>query len=794
MKGMKNLKIIIRNLLRYKLFSNLNLIGLSIGLTCVLVITLWVFNETGYDKFNKSFDRIYQVDFKNKQGQIDMDGSPDPLAPSIESDVSSIEHAVRLRNAPGFAFKYNNSMFFEENGITADPQLFDIFSFKAIAGDPRKALDISHSIVITRSFAQRYFGSEDPLNKELQVEGSFSVIVNAVVEDPPSQSHIQFNYILPQKLSEEYHFCGLEWGDPNFRTYVLLKKGSNPEHTAQVITKVAKEKGMPHVKWGGEVAYLRPLKDVYLNYKMSNCLGETGDYRYLYIFSSIAILILVLACINFVNLTVSLFAKKGKNTSIKKVCGARRTSVFLNAFLESGFIVMLAFIIALTALWFLRPFFQSLLDKQLGSHLFNKNFIVTTGLVFVTTVLLCSVYPSAVFSGAQAKELMDRYNMRKSGILKSMVIFQNIIAIILIIAVVGVNKQMRYIIHKKLGFNTEQVAYTFIRGTINKKIPVIKQTLLQNPNITDISLKDCVPYSRRNTTVGIGWKKNGEWKNQGNTNSISMETTRIDDHYFDMMDVKFVAGRNFSKNLASDKQNYIVNEEAVRQMGLDNALGNEFMLYGKKGIIVGVIKDTYFKSLHENINPQVFHLFNDEASEAYFGALFFRINGNTQKALAYAKDIWINNNPGIPFEYHFLNQDYEKLYKKDNRVAIMLNLFCALAVFIACLGLFGQAVITSENKIKEIGIRKVNGAKIIEVIALLNKSFVLWIGIAFIIATPIAYYAMHKWLQNFAYKTDLSWWVFALAGFVALIIALVTVSWQSWRAATRNPVEALRYE
>jgi putative ABC transport system permease protein len=261
-----------------------------------------------------------------------------------------------------------------------------------------------------------------------------------------------------------------------------------------------------------------------------------------------------------------------------------------------------------------------------------------------------------------------------------------------------------------------------------------------------------------------------------------------------MMDVNFVAGRNFSKNLASDKQNYIVNEEAVRQMGLDNAVGNEFMLYGKKGIIVGVIKDTYFKSLHEKINPQVFHLFNDEASEAYFGALFFRINGNTQKALAHAKDVWIENNPGIPFEYHFLNQDYEKLYKKDSRIAIMLNLFCALAVFIACLGLFGQAVIASENKIKEIGIRKVNGAKIIEVIALLNKSFILWIGIAFIIACPIAWYAMHQWLQNFAYKTELSWWVFATAGTIAVVITLITVGWQSWKAATRNPVESLRYE
>jgi putative ABC transport system permease protein len=790
---MKHLVIIVRNLLRYKLFAELNLVGLSIGLTCVLAIALWIYNETGYDKFNENFDRIYQINFKNEKGETAMAGSPAPLAPAIETDVSAVEYAARLRNAPGLAFKYGNNTYFEEKGITSDPQLFDIFSFHCIAGDPKKALDQVNSIVITQSFAKRYFGTENPLNKEIQVEGKNFITVNAVIEDVPAQSHIQFDYILPFK-AKKYNFCDMEWGDPNFRTYVLLSKQSNATDATQAITRVAKDKGMPQVKWGKNVASLRPLKNIYLDYEIYNRLGETGDYRYLYIFGSIALLILLLACINFINLTVSLYTKRQKNTSIKKVCGARRNAIFWNNFSENGLIVFAAFSIAVMVLWFLQPSFESLLNKQFGQHVINHEFIGILGLILLVTILLCAVYPSAVFSGAKAIELMNRYNKKKSGILRGMVVFQNVIAIFLIIVVIGVTKQMQYIQHKKLGFSTNRIAYTYLRGNINNKISVVRQSLLENPNITDISLKDCVPYGQCNKTTGIGWKLDGEWKNQGNTDVIGMETTCIDDHYFDMMNVKFAAGRNFSKNMASDKQNYIVNEEAVRLMGLKDPIGTEFKLYGHKGLIVGVIKDTYFKTLHEKINPQVFDLYKDEASESYFSALFFRINGDTKRALAHVGDIWAKNNPGIPFEYHFLDKDYEELYKKDYRIAYMLNLFCVLAVFIACLGLFGQAVVATENKIKEIGVRKVNGAKIAEVMALLNKNFILWISIAFIIATPIAYYGIRLWLKNFAYKTELSWWVFAIAGSIAMVISLLTVSWQTWQAASKNPVRALRYE
>ena len=635
---MKSLKIILRRLFNQKLFTGLNLLGLTVGLTCVLVISLWVYNELGYDKFNRNFDRIGQVNFRFPEGGI-MAGSPAPLAPVIEQDVAPIEKAARLRGAPGLAFKYEEKMYFEENGITADPQIFDIFSFEAVIGDPKKTLERVNGIVITQSFANRYFGSDNPIDKEILIEGKDYVVIGAVIGDIPLQSHIQFDFILSHKLVEEAHFCGLEWSDPNFRTYILLNNSGNYTEVAERITQAARENGMPHVKYGDAGAFLRPLKSIYLDYTIPNRLGETGDYRYLYIFSSIALLILILACINFINLTISQYSKKQKDTSIKKVCGASQTGIFWINFFENGIIVLISFALAILALWHLNLYFQSVFGKQFGAALVNTEFAAIAGFIFIASLLLCTVYPSVVFSGVKGINLLNPYNKRKSGFLRNMVVFQNFIAVLLIIAAIGVGRQMKYINHKKLGFDTDRIAYTYLRGNISEKISVVRNSLLENPNITDICLKDCVPFDQRNGTTGVLWNVDGEWENKDEANPVGMETTRIDTRYLDMMGVTFSAGRNFSDDITSDKQNYIVNEEAVRLMGLEDPIGTEFMLYGAKGVIVGVIKDTNFKSLHQKVNPQVYHLYMNESEESYFSALFFKIHGNSKDALAHVEDV-----------------------------------------------------------------------------------------------------------------------------------------------------------
>jgi len=791
---MFTLKHIFRTIQKFKYYSGLNILGLSLGLTCVILISIWIFNELGYDKFHENYNRIYQINYKTPEGERSA-GSPAPLAPAISEEVAGIKNTARLFQLPELAFKYEDKMFYEDNGISADPDMFKMFSFKEVRGDPVEALSKINSIIITRSFAHKYFGNEDPIDKEIMMEGRVSMTVNAVIEDAPAQSHIQFDYIFPHKFIETYRFAGLGWEDPNFHTYVQIVDQTNIQSAIEAITKVSVNNDHPHVKYSEWQTLLRPIGDIYLDHEIHYTFGVSGDRRYLYIFGSIALLILILACINYINLTVSLFARRKKASAIKKVCGAKKKTIFRHYFAETFFFTAISSGLAFLAACYLKNSMDDLFGKELGSILPEPAFLLCIGLVFLITTVACAIYPALLFSGSGIIKSLNRNDKQKSGILRSMVIVQNIIAIVLIASTLGVIHQLNFIRDKKLGFNSEQVVYINLRGNIGTKIELVKNQLLSYGGITGLAMKDCVPYSGRNFTVAVSWFKDGKWQNDNKQELITMETTRVDENYFDLMKVEFVDGRNFSSEITSDKNHYIVNETAASKMGFDQPVGKSFMLYGRKGKIIGVIKDTYFKSLHEKIKPQVFYLYQDAARQSYRSSLFMKLKPNDiEGSIRHIGKIWRQHNPNIPFEYHFLDSDYEKLYRSDSRISLLMKIFTGIAIFIACLGLLGQISITVENRIKEIGIRKVNGAKVFQVMTLLNKNFILWVVLACIIAMPLSFYLLSKWLQNFAYKTQLSWWIFALAGVVALGIALLTVSWQSWRAARRNPVESLRYE
>ncbi len=792
----RSLKIIIRNIIKFKLYSTLNVIGLSIGLASVIFIFLWIFNETSYDKFNNNYSNIYQINLETKDAGR-WDGSPAPFAPAIIDNVSAVRSATRIMESPDFAFSTGGKMFYEENGIISDPEIFDIFSLKTIMGDPKEALNTVGSMVVTKSFAYKYFGDENPVNKQLSLEGRGYLTIKAVIEDIPVQSHLQFDYILSHKFAVEYHICGMEWGDPNFATYILLHKNVDTENVLSAITQVAMDNKFPHVFYGDNTLALRPLKDIYLDYVTESEIGESGDVRKVFVFGSVGILILLLACINYINLSVSLFSKRQKNTSVRKICGAFRKEIFVQYFSETLLLIFVSLIFAIVLVVLLKPAFISFIGKGIGISLLDPQIVLFIAAVFFGTIILCGLYPSFLLSGQKSLKFFEKFKRENSNNkgLKIMVVVQNAISILLIVCTIGIFKQMNFISKKSLGFDAEQIAYISLRGNISTNINTVKERLATYSGINQIAFKDCEPFGLRNVTSGIIWKENGEIKNTGEQNNFFSETTKIDPEYFDLMDVKFVQGTNFEKDINPNIKNYILNEEAVRQMNLLDPVGTEFALYGQWGRVVGVIKDTYFKSLHEEVQPQVFHSYRNLDEESYFGIMYLKIAGdNTAETLAFLEDIWFEYNSDIPFEYHFLDSEYESLYKADRRTAQMINLFSILAVIIACLGLFGQSTLAAENRIKEIGIRKVNGAKIGEVIALLNSDFVKWMVVAILVSTPLAWYALNKWLENFAYKTSLSWWIFVLAGMLALGIALLTVSWQSWRAATRNPVEALRYE
>jgi len=792
-----NIKIIFRNIANFKLYSGFNILGLGFGLAAVLFIFFWVYNETTYDKYNSNSEQIYQINHLYVQSGNCYPTTPAPLAPAIAENVINVEKVSRLRRCATFAFKAGERMFLEENGATADPELFDIFSFELIRGSIVDALSSPDNILITESFAKRYFETTDAIDQQLTLEGQGEVTVKAIIKDVPSNSHIKFDYLLSHKFTEHYGLCGLGWGDPNFLTYIKIRRNANISDVHTAITQVAKANKAAHIFYGTAIYHIRPLADIYLDYQIPNPIGDRGDSRSVIVFGTVGLLILLLACINYINLSISLFSKRQKSTSIHKICGAFKFNIFSHYLIETLLVILFSIFVAIVLVDLFKPMFINLVGKQIEFYFWNPMVIGFISSLLIGTAILCGVYPALVLSYFNPLSLIDKFNHKRSKnrSLKGMVVVQNVISILLVICTVGIAKQMNFIKNKNLGFDDDKIVYVRLRGQIPVHIEAAKHEISLLPGVEGIAMKDCPPFDFRNSTSGIVWRDKGELKNTEKGSKFGSETTRIDDQFFEMMDVQFVQGRNFNGAISSDKTAYILNEEAVRQMNLEEPIGTEFALYDKWGTIVGVIKDTHFKTLHDKVEPMVFHMFNDLERESYFSILNMKLSGHAiQKSIRQIEAIWTKYNPDVPFAYHFLDQKYEELYASDQRVMGMIKLFSLLAVFIACLGLLGQSILAAENRIKEIGIRKVNGAKVGEILILLNKSFIKWVVIAFVIACPIAWYAMHKWLENFAYKTELSWWIFALAGLLALAIALLTVSWQSWRAARRNPVEALRYE
>lgn len=789
-------RLLIRNILRNRLYSFLNILGLSVAMVAVIFIFLWVFYQTGYDKFNTNYDRIYQINNLSKNDGSRWDGTPSPFAPVIAENSPVIESITRLKRFGGFALSYGDKKFIENNGITSDPGIFEIFSFKTVVGNAKEALNNENTIVITESFAKRYFGYEDPMGKQLLLEGEIPLTIQAVIKDVPSQSHLQFDIIFSHRFAMKYKICGLEWGDPNFLTYILLQKGASTEDAINSMTTIAMNNRMPHIFNGENTLILRPLKYIYLDSAIINRVGDTGDKRNIIIFGSVGLLILLLACINYINISVSLITKRIKATSIHFVYGASRRNVFNQFISESTLLIFFSFLGSVLMIFFLYPYFTHFTGIEVGGILFEPLFIIFIIIILIGIILLSGIYPALIISNSGNLSLVKNKPLpTRNRKLQLMTILQNVIAITLIICTIGIYKQMSYMNHKDLGFSTDLIIYIQLRGSISTKIGAFKNELSGIKNILQIAFKDCTPFGIRNNTRGILWKEYGELKNSGRDNYLGSETTRIDEEYFKMMKVEFAQGRNFDITLSTDKQNYIINEEAARQMKLNNPIGQEFALYGQWGSIIGVIKDSYFKTLHNKIEPQVFYLFKDLVEESYFSVMFLKLDGTEiPETISQIENIWSTNNSGIPFEYHFLDEQYEELYKSDLHIAQLISLFSLLAVFIACLGLLGQSIFAAENRTKEVGIRKVNGAEIWGILTLLNTDFIKLIIIAYIFAIPIAYYFLNEWLQNFAYRTELSWWMFATAGLIALVIALLAVSWQSWMAATRNPVEALRYE
>ncbi len=789
------LKITFRNLARYRTFSLINIIGLAVGMACTILILLWVNDELSYDMFNKNANQIYRVVQYDNNGKNSR--SPAQLAPALAAGVPEIDSYARIVKLPRVIFKKGTKIFFEDNGIVVDPRFFTMFNFPLLKGDPKTFLAEPGDIVITESLAKKYFGNEDPINKTIQIDGQNEVKVTGVLKDIPRQSHIKFDFVMPFSLWEILSPSDVKnWGAFNYTTYLLLKKNADVAAAAIKINKIAGTKIPRQLLSDWKKFELQPLAQCHLSADIENAqfLGNftvVEDGNTVYMFSMIAFFILLLACINFMNLSTARSSTRTREIGLKKVIGSSRLQLILQFFGEFFILSIIAFVFAIIFVQLLLPYFNQISGKELVIN-HSKN-IVPYILIILFTTLLSGFYPAFYLSSFNPIKIFKGqvHGSSKAKKIRSvLVVFQFAISIILVTGTIVVFQQLHYIQNKKLGFQKENIIYTPISGNIGNKYNAFKNELLKNPDVSVVTAKDCLPTTLRRNLVDFYW--DGKVPGQ----NVLMELTGVDYKYFEALNIKFIEGRSFSEDFPSDADAFILNEKAVKQIGLKSPIGKKFATYNKSGIIIGVIKNTNFKSLHNTVNPQVYHLMNNVGAEAaYTGVILIKLNGMKQtESLSSIENTWKKINPDVPFEFHFLDQTYEKIYSADQRTRTIFNYFSFLAILIACLGLYGLAEFTAEKRSKEIGIRKTLGADVKTILAMLTNDFTRLVLIANVIAWPIAYYIINKWLQSFAYKINLNWWMFILAGGIALVIALATVSFQAIKAATANPVNSLRNE
>jgi putative ABC transport system permease protein len=798
------LKLAYRHMKRQKVYSFINIAGLTLGMTCTILILLWIQGELSFDRFHEKKQDIYRV--VSIGTETSFFGTPSPFAPAVLEEVPELVNAVRVLKAPRFVFKYQNNAFYEDNGIIADPSFFEMFSFPLLQGEARSSFAFPLNIILTQSFAKKYFGDEDPLGKSLQLEGRTRVKVVGIMADVPANSHMQFDYVLPHTLVRQMRLCGTKWGDFNFMTYIQVMEKRDEDQISQKLNEVSIKHGCPQVVQKQLALSIQPLEKIYLN-PLGNHDIPLGDKRYVYVFSVIAIFILFIACVNFINLSTARSEKRAREVGLRKVMGADRSQVMKQFFGETIIMALLSLILAVALARILMPVFNGVTGESIPFTLFNATFFAGLFGISLIVGVLAGLYPALYLSSFEPVNVL-RHKLgfraygkklgfgiiRKGALRRALVVLQFSLSIMLILATTVVYDQLNYIRDQSWKQEDSVLLYIPFKESLASKYDVIKTELLQHPDITAVAAKDVVPTSLRNNTSGIGWEGKSDEQN-----SIHMETTRIGYDYFHTMDMPIVSGRGFSKDYPGDVGHaFVVNEEAVKVMGVQDPIGKMFRLYANRGTLVGVVQNTYFQSLKNSLRPQVFHLFTNMPYQANSGVVLIRVRAEMsrsfQNVISHIEGIWHNVNFFAPFEYHFLDETIEAQYFSEKRLGRLFSYFAFLAIFISCLGLFGLASFVAEQKTKEIGIRKTLGASYRDIVVLLSRDFTLWVLAANVIAWPVGWWFMHRWLQNFAYRTSVNLSSFVAAAVLALAIAWLTVSLQMLKTARSNPVDALRYE
>ncbi|MEP6712337.1 MAG: ABC transporter permease [Ferruginibacter sp.] len=807
------LKIAWRNLLKNKTFSLINIAGLASGLACFILIALYVADELSYDKFNEKAGRIYRInsDIVFGGNKLHMAVTADPMGAALKKDYPQVEQYVRIYASSGPKLVKKGATFINEPNVAhADSTLFEVFTLPAVSGDTKNALNEPNTVVITESTAKKYFNTVNAVGKLIETNDNTSTLykITAVIKDIPHNSHFNFDFIFSMDNAD------YQWGQfmsHNFQTYLLLKPGTDykafEKNFAQYIDKYIMPQAKQFMninsmaemeKAGNKLEYsLMPLTDIHLNSDRYPELGVNGSMQYVYIFSAVALFVLLLACVNFMNLSTARSAGRAKEVGIRKVLGTERKSLIGQFLTESILMATISLLLAVVIVCVTMAYFNDLSGKSLAiADLLKPAYFALLLLLPLIVGVVAGSYPAFYLSSFKPIAVLKgklNAGFKKSHLRNVLVVFQFATSIMLIIGTIIVYRQLNFIQTKKLGFSKDQVLVVNNTYVLGKNATVFKNEISKLAGVSSATFASFLPVanSSRNDNT---YSKEAVMDPR---NSLSTQTWRIDYDYIKTLGMEMLTGRNFSKEYGSDSNAIIINETAAKVLGYDNPLGKK--LYTNNGAqgasdvisyeIIGVVKNFHYESLKQTVGPLLFRLGNRTAATA------FKIStANVQGLVKKVEDKWKTMASGMPFSYQFLDDSFDNMYREEQRTGKLGLTFAVIAILIACLGLFGLATYMAEQRIKEIGVRKVLGASVGNITSMLSKDFVKLVLIAAVFAFPIAWWAMNNWLQDFAFRVDIGWWVFALAGIIALLIAVLTVSSQAIKAAVANPVKSLRTE
>lgn len=784
------LKVAWRNILSNKFYSSINIIGLTTGLIVGILILLWVQDELSFDKSVKNADNIYKMSAQLNTGDTKQiwRGVQGPIATFALREVPGVKNAARVVQNYYSTFKTGDKVLKGgKNGTyCVDPSLFKMFGIEMLKGDVNKPFPGNNSVVITQSTAEKFFGNTNPIGKVINCDNNDNYVVSGIIKDAPENRSLKYDMLFSIEVrKKEYDGKGYwpsmdaDWGNFYAETYLELKPGISPTAVADKLTQIH-IKNHDGTKLSDGHYLVQPLTQMHL-YAAD---GAGAGIQTVRVFLIVAVLILVIACINYINLSTARAMLRSKEVSVRKIIGAARLQLFMQFIVETALFFAMALVIAFITIKFLMPAYNNLAGKNIQFSFFNAGVWRVIGTTVIATLMAASIYPAMLLSSFKPiNALKGKLSMGigNAAFRKVLVVCQFVFSVGLIISTLIINKQLSYIHQHDLGYDRTHV-FAFDMRDMRKNYDGVRAELLNSPGIHAITSANDYILNMGSTTGDTGW--DGKEKDR----QFLIHPLNVDGRFFSFFKLKMAQGENF-RGEGADSAHYILNETAIREAGIKNPIGKHFSLHDKQGTIIGVVKDFHFASFKQKIEPMIF------AYRAAPYLMFVKTTGTeASKALESVKTEWKKYNPDFPFEYNFMDEIFDSMYKSDQRSASLFSIFTTVAILISCLGLFGLATYTAQVKAKEIGIRKVLGASVPNITAMLSKDFLVLVIISIIIATPVAWYAMTKWLQDFVYKVEMQWWMFALSGVAAVLIAFITISFQSIKAAIANPVKSLRSE